>query len=71
MARTIPIDDLTAEERIELIGKLWDSLDPALAAPITPALAAELDRREANADAAPDSGEAWPEIRDDLRKKLR
>jgi putative addiction module component (TIGR02574 family) len=47
MAPTIPVNDLTAEERIELIGKLRDSLDPAAAAPITPALAAELDRREA------------------------
>jgi len=71
MARTILVDDLTAEERIELIGTLWDSLDSAVAAPITPALAAELDRREADADAAPDAGDAWPEIRDDLRKKLR
>lgn len=71
MARTIPVDDLTAEERIELIGKLWDSLDPALAAPVTPALAAELDRRETEADAAPEAGDGWPEIRDDLRKKLR
>lgn len=71
MARTIPVDDLTAEERIELIGKLWDSLDSALVAPITPALAAELDRREAEADAAPDAGDAWSDIRGDLRKKLR
>lgn len=71
MARTISVDDLTAEERIELIGKLWDSLDPAVAAPITPAVAAELDRREAEADASPDEGDAWPEVRDDLRKKLR
>ncbi len=71
MARTVPVDDLTAEERIELIGKLWDSLDPALAAPITPALAAELDRREAEADGAPDAGDTWPQIRDDLRRKLR
>ena len=71
MSRTIPLDDLTAEERIELIGKLWDSLDPALAAPMTPALADELDRREAEADASPDAGEPWPELRDELRKKLR
>lgn len=71
MARTIPLDDLTAEERIDLIGKLWDSLDPALAAPMTPELAAELARREAEADASPDAGEEWPKIRDDLRKKLR
>ena len=70
MARTIVLDDLTAEERMELIGKLWDSLDPAVAAPITPALAAELDRREAEADAAPEAGDAWSNIKDELRKKL-
>lgn len=55
---------------MELIGRLWDSLDPAAAAPLTPALAAELDRREADADAAPEAGEPWPELRDQLRKKL-
>lgn len=71
MASSISVDDLTAEEGIELMGKLWDSLDPALAAPVTPALAAELDRREAEADTSPSAGDAWPEIRDDLRKKLR
>jgi putative addiction module component (TIGR02574 family) len=71
MARTIPLDDMTAEERIELIGKLWDSLDPAVAAPITPALRDELDRREAEADMAPEAGEAWSDIRNELRKKLR
>lgn len=71
MGRPIAVDDLTAEERIELIGKLWDSLDPAVAAPITPALAAELDRREAEADRTPDAGDAWPDIRNDLRNKLR
>ena len=71
MTRTIPLHDLTAEERIELIGKLWDSLDPAVAAPVTPALAAELDRREAEADVVPEEGEDWPQIRDGRRKKLR
>jgi hypothetical protein len=34
MGRTIPVDS-TAEERIELMEKLWDRLDPALAAPIS------------------------------------
>lgn len=70
MARTIPLDELTADERIELMGRLWESLDPALAAPITPDVAAELDRREAEADSAPESGDAWSDIRDELRKKL-
>ena len=37
------LESLTAEERIALIGRLWDSLDPAAAAPLTPSLAAELD----------------------------
>jgi putative addiction module component (TIGR02574 family) len=71
MTPTVPLDELTAEERIDLIGKLWDSLDAAAAAPITPALAAELNRREAEADGAPDTGESWPDIKDELRKKLR
>ncbi|MBI4455776.1 MAG: addiction module protein [Acidobacteria bacterium] len=66
----IPVDDLTAEERIELIARLWDSLDPAVAAPITPALSAELDRREAEANGAPDAGNAWSDIRSELRKRL-
>ena len=71
MARTISLDDLTAEERIELMGRLWDSLDPALAAPITPDVAAELDLRETEADSVPEAGDVWPDIRDDLRKKLK
>ena len=69
MAGTIPLEDLPAEERIQLIGKLWDSLDPAVAAPLTPAFADELDRREAEADVAPEAGEAWSDIRDELHKR--
>ena len=68
---TIPVDTLTAEERIALMGRLWDSLDPAAAAPITAALAAELDRREAEADADPAAGTAWSEVKAELRGKLR
>lgn len=70
-SRPIPVDELTAEERVELMGRLWDSLDPATAAPITDALAAELDRREAEADRDPDAGERWTVIKRDLTKKLK
>lgn len=70
-SHAIPVDDLTAEERVELIGQLWDSLDSATAAPMSEALAAELDRREIEADAAPEAGQTWPEIRTDLTSKLR
>ena len=71
MTRALALDDMTAEDRLALIGQLWDSLDAAAAAPRTPALAAELDRRDTEADEAPHAGDSWPDIRSDLRKKLR
>ena len=70
-SRSLPLDDLTAEQRIELMGRLWDSLDPAAAAPITDALGAELDRRETDADADPQGGETWTDTKRTLGKKLR
>ena len=70
-SRAIVVDDLTADERVALIGQLWDSLDPAAAAPISAALAAELDRREAAADAQPEGGDPWPQIKADLAQRLR
>lgn len=65
------LDTLTAEERIELIGRLWDSLDAAVAAPLTPELAAELERREAEADTDPTDGISWETLRAELRSRLR
>ena len=69
--RAIQVDELSAEERIELMGRLWDSLDPTAAAPMTAELAAELDRREADADTSPEAGDTWPAIQSDLLGKLR
>lgn len=65
-----PVDALSAEERIELMGQLWDSLDSASAAPISGDLAAELAQREREADSAPESGDAWPDIHRALLRKL-
>ena len=67
----IRLDDLTAEQRIELMGHLWDSLDAAIAAPTTNALVAELDQREAEADSDPQGGNSLTEIKTTLGKKLR
>ena len=53
------------------MGRLWDSLDPIAAAPISADLAAELDRRESEADAAPEAGGTWPDIHSALLRKLR
>jgi putative addiction module component (TIGR02574 family) len=69
--RSQTIESLTAEERIALIGRLWDRLDPAAAAPLTPSLAADLDRREAEADADPDAGIPWAALRDELQARIR
>ncbi len=70
-SRGIRVNELSAEERIALMGRLWDSLDPAAAAPLTVELAAELDRREAEADVDPEAGDTWPDIQSALLKKLR
>ena len=70
-SRAFPLDTLSAEERLELMGQLWNSLDPASAAPMTAELAAELDRREAEADTTPNAGEPWAEIYAASLRKLR
>ena len=69
--RSQALESLTVDERIVLMGRLWDSLDPAAVAPLSPALAAELDAREAEADADPDAGIPWAALRDELRTRIR
>lgn len=63
----LPLDHLSTAERIELRGRLRDSLDPAAAAPITDRLAAELDRREAESDSDPEAGQSWSNVKAQLR----
>jgi putative addiction module component (TIGR02574 family) len=55
----IPIENLTAAERLALISKLWDSLDPS-DVPVTPAQREELDRRLQNADT--EIGKTWEQL---------
>jgi putative addiction module component (TIGR02574 family) len=69
-SRKIDFTHLTPAERIELIEALWDSLEPGQAAPITPGLANELERRSAEAEADPHAGRTWDEIRAELEKRL-
>ncbi|WP_309670501.1 hypothetical protein [Gemmatimonas sp.] len=40
-----PLESLTAQERIVRMGRLWDSLYAAAAAPLSPALVTERARR--------------------------
>ena len=63
------IDRLSAEDRLRLIGEIWDSLAPADQQEIPPEHRAELDKRLAAADADPSAGAPWEEVRARLRGK--
>lgn len=65
---------LSVSERIQLVEDLWDSIaedDADSAFPVTPELAAELDRRMAAHERDPSRGEEWPVVRSRITKRLR
>lgn len=64
------VSQLSPEQRLALIGELWDSLDDADVA-VTPAQRAELDRRLTALQEAPDGGVAWETLRDELMRRYR
>lgn len=64
--RELGIDRLSAEDRLQLIGEIWDSLAPE-SEPIPQSHREELDRRLAAADANPSAGRPWEEVRARLR----
>ena len=66
----IDISRLTPGERLELLEQLWDSLDPAEAAPISPELQEELERRSAEAAADPDGGRDWEDVKTEQKRRL-
>lgn len=63
MERTLEqlgIDRLSVDERLDLIGRIWDSLAPAEDGhPIPDWHRREVDRRRASADADPDTSIPW------------
>jgi putative addiction module component (TIGR02574 family) len=68
---TIDFSHLTPEQRLQLIGELWDSLSDEDLGPISPELAAELDRRVAEMEANPTAGRPWEEVLAELRERLK
>jgi len=61
-AERAEIDRLTVEERLELIGRIWDSLSET--APMAPEWhLAEVKRRHATALADPDASTPWAEVK--------
>jgi len=64
---------LTPSERLELAQDLWDSVDPAsdtTVLPLTEEQSAELDRRLAELEVAPDAAASWPDVRKRVVDKL-
>ncbi|MEC4592396.1 MULTISPECIES: addiction module protein [Nitrospirillum] len=61
----IDFSHLTVEERLDLIGELCDSLENE-ALPISEALAAELDRRDATFEEDKRHAVPWSEVRASL-----
>ena len=61
---------LSVPVRIELIGKIWDSIeDEELPITLSPAQRAELDRRLANHRQNPDDVIPWEEVKSELRSR--
>jgi putative addiction module component (TIGR02574 family) len=54
---------LSPAERIELIGELWDSIQPADQPPLTEEEKQEIDRRIAEHERDPSSAIPWEEVR--------
>ncbi len=61
---------LPAAERLEIIAALWDSIDGAHT-PLTPAQAAELDRRLASFEADKADVMTWEEFKAELEERAR
>ena len=58
------VDSLSPADRFALAQALWDSVHEALAnEPIAPEVRTELERRAALADADPDRGVPWEQVR--------
>ena len=66
----IDVRKLSADERLDLIEQLWDSLE-ADAVPVTDAQKAELDRRIDEMHADGDSGIPWSDVLDRIRHKSK
>jgi putative addiction module component (TIGR02574 family) len=67
---TIDFSHLSPEERLDLIGEIWDSLE-AEHVPLTPEQAAEIDRRLKTADADLATSVPWETLRAELANRYR
>ena len=67
---SVDFHHLSPQERIDLIGEIWDSIE-AEAVPLTPAQTAELDRRLETLDEDIKHGKDARDVLADLRRHCR
>jgi putative addiction module component (TIGR02574 family) len=66
------LDRLTVEERLQLVGDLWDSIAESAELTALPEWQTELlDRRLAALEADPTVGSSWEEVKERLRARRR
>ena len=64
------VASLSPADRLELIGKVWDTLSPA-DLPVTDAERALIDARLADMEAHPEDQSPWPEVKARLEDLTR
>ena len=70
MGAHVDIESLTTEERLALLGDIWDSLKPE-AVPVTDAQREELDRRLDDLEGDRDLGIPWEDVARKIRERTR
>ena len=68
MGSNVEIDHLTPEERLTLLGEIWDSLSPE-DVPVTDAQRSELDRRLDDLEGDSNLGIPWDEVLRQIRNR--
>lgn len=70
MSSGVDLEKLSAEERLALLARLWDSLDPT-DVPLTEAQRTELDRRLDDLEQDPDRGIPWEDVLRRIRERSK
>jgi putative addiction module component (TIGR02574 family) len=69
---TLGIDQLSFEERLQLVEEIWDSIgENVVQRPLSEARRQELSRRLAALDADPESTHPWEEVEARVLARLR
>ena len=70
--KSLGIDRLGIEDRLALVEEIWDSIAvDSAAVPLTEAQRAELDRRIADHEAAPNDVVSWEEVKTSTIDRLK